>query len=212
MKKFLLFSFLALFFTVAFQHDAFAQKKGKKKSSKTDEYFDDSGFANKLWYGGNFNLGFAGGNTQSQFVFGLSPMVGYKLLNDVVSLGPRVGFELNKIKVSACVGCPVFKSSPISYNMGVFARVKPFQNFFGHVEYEYQNAESVDPDGDNQIEIDNKGNIITGRLSYNNVYVGAGYTSGGLWGYEFLVLYNVNQPAESFASPLIYRVGITHKF
>jgi hypothetical protein len=46
MKKILLFSFLALFFTVAFQHDAFAQKKGKKKkSSKTDEYFDDSGFA-----------------------------------------------------------------------------------------------------------------------------------------------------------------------
>lgn len=213
MKKYLLFSLLALLFTACFSHDAFAQKKGKKKkSSKTDEYFDDSGFLNKLWYGGNVNLGFAGGNTQSVFAFGLSPMVGYKLVGDLISVGPRVGFEYNHIRVTACNNCPVFKTSPLSYSAGAFARVKPFDNFFGHFEYEHQSAESTDPDRDGYIEIDQNGEIITARQPFDNVYVGAGYNSGGLFGYEILLLYNVNQPGNTVDSPFDIRFGFTYKF
>lgn len=212
MKKILLLSLLALVFTAAFTNDAYAQKKGKKKSSKTDEYFDDSGFTNKLWYGGNFNLGFAGGNNQSQFVFGLAPMVGYKLINDLVSIGPRIGFEYNNIRVQSGFGGPVYKASPISYSFGAFARVKPFNNFFGHVEYEHQSAESTDPDGDGYIEVNADGKIITDRLPYNNVYVGAGYNSGGLWAYEIMLLYNVNYPDNVVTSPFSLRFGLTHKF
>ena len=77
MKKIMFFSLLALLLTALCTNDAMAQKKGKKKkSSKTDEYFDDSGFANKLWYGGNFALNFAGQGEINQFIFGLTPMVG----------------------------------------------------------------------------------------------------------------------------------------
>lgn len=212
MKKILLFSLLALVFTAAFTNDAYAQKKKKKKSSKTDEYFDDSGFANKLWYGGSFTLGFAGSNNQSQFTFGLAPMVGYKLVNDLISVGPRVGFEYNHIRVQAGNNGPVYKASPLSYSVGAFARVKPFQNFFGHFEYEHQSAESTDPDGDGFIEINNQGEIITDRVPFNNVYVGAGYNSGGLWAYEIMLLYNVNYPDNVVTSPFSIRFGITHKF
>ncbi len=214
MKKIMLFSLLALFFTVAFSNDAFAQKKKtKKKSSKTDEYFDDSGFANKLWYGGSFLLGFAGSNNQSQFTFGLAPMIGYKLVNDLISVGPRVGFEYNNIRVQAGGGGPVYKASPLSYSVGAFARVKPFNNFFGHFEYEHQSAESTDPDGNGYIEVNPQtGKIITERVPFNNVYVGAGYNSGGLWAYEIMLLYNVNYPDNVVNSPFSIRFGITHKF
>ena len=213
MKKYLLFGLLALLFTAAFSHDIYAQsKKKKKKSSKTDEYFDDSGFANKLWYGGNFTLGSAGGNNQSLFAIGIAPMVGYKLINDLVSVGPRVGFEYNHIRVQSGAGGPVYKASPLSYSAGAFARVKPFQNFFGHFEYEYQSADSTDPDRDGYIEIDSQGKIITERVPFNNVYVGAGYNSGGLLGYEILLLYNVNQPDNIVDSPFDIRFGFTYKF
>lgn len=201
---------LALVFTAASTNEAYAQKKGKKKSSKTDEYFNDSGFTNKLWYGGNFTLGFAGNNNQSQFTFGLAPMVGYKFFNDIVSVGPRVGFEYNAIKLQG--NGTVYKANPLSYSVGAFARVKPFQNFFAHFEYEHQSAESTDPDGDGYIEVNNKGEIITDRLPFDNVYIGAGYNSGGLWAYEILLLYNATLPSNSFASPLVFRFGLTYKF
>ncbi|MBI1228247.1 MAG: hypothetical protein GC192_23640 [Bacteroidetes bacterium] len=210
MKKILFFSLLALVFTAASTNDAYAQKKGKKKSSKTDEYFDDSGFANKLWYGGNFTLGYAGNTNQSQFTFGLAPMVGYKLVNDLISVGPRVGFEYNAIKLKG--NGTVYKASPLSYSVGAFARIKPFDNFFAHFEYEHQSAESTDPDGDGYIEVNSKGEIITDRLPYDNVYIGAGYNSGGLWAYEILLLYNATLPSNSFTSPLVLRFGLTYKF
>lgn len=209
MKKILLFSLLALVFTAAFTNDAYAQKK-KKKSSKTDEYFDDSGFANHLWYGGNFTLGFAGNTGSSQFTFGLAPMVGYKFWNDIMSVGPRVGFEFNSVKLQG--NGRVYKAKPTSYSVGAFARIKPFDNFFAHFEYEHQSADSVDPDGDGFIELNSKGEILTERLPFDNVYIGAGYNSGGLWAYEILLLYNATLPSTSFASPLVLRFGLTYKF
>lgn len=213
MKKFFLFSLLTLFFAAGFSLDAEAQRRGKKKkkSSKTDEYFDESGFVNNLWYGGNFTLGYSGGNTQSLFAFGLSPMVGYKVVGDVVSVGPRVGFEYNHYRVKS--GGVVFKTSPLSYSAGVFARVKALPNLFAHFEYEYENTESTDPDEDGFLEVDfQKGEIITERVPYDNVYIGAGYHSGGLVGYELLLLYNINQPATTVANPWDIRFGITYKF
>ncbi|MEO1262096.1 MAG: hypothetical protein AAFZ15_25045 [Bacteroidota bacterium] len=215
MKKFLLFSLLTLLFACTITDDANAQRrrgKKKKKSSKTDEYFDESGFVNKLWYGGGLTLGYSGGNNQSIFAFGLSPMVGYKVLDDIISVGPRVGFEYNHIRVRSFNGGPVFKTSPLSYNLGIFSRVKAFPNFFAHFEYEYQNIESTDPDRDGFIEIDGDGNIITERQAVDNVYIGAGYNSGGLLGYEILLLYNVNQPETVIDSPFDIRIGFTYKF
>ncbi|MBK9015403.1 MAG: hypothetical protein IPM82_15825 [Saprospiraceae bacterium] len=129
MKKILLFSLLALIFTVAFTNEAMAQKKGKKKSSKTDEYFDDSGFANKLWYGGNFLLGFAGSNNQSQFTFGLAPMIGYKLVNDLISIGPWVGFEYNNMSSCKASGAGLQSISAFLF-CGSFCQNQAVRQFF----------------------------------------------------------------------------------
>ena len=207
MKKIMLFSLLALFFTVASTNDALAQKKGKKKSSKTDEYFDDSGFKNKLWYGGSFTLGVAGGNNESQFSIGLTPMVGYKLIEEYLSTGPRAGFTFNSYRVRFN-NSTVIKGNATSYTLGWFARVRPlpnvFPNIFAHFEYEYENAGVVYLDGSGGTEVE--------RFNFNNNYIGIGYNSGGTWAYEIVGLYNVNVPDNSAASPVSFRFGITHKF
>ena len=207
MKKIFLFSLLTLLLAAAFTNDAHAQRRGKKKkSSKTDEYFDESGFANKLWYGGGLNLGFSGGNTSSLFSFGLSPMVGYRVLDDIISVGPRIGFQYNHYRVQDFSG-KVYKTSPLSYNLGLFSRIKAFPNFFAQLEYEYENAEFVDGTIDPVT-----GELDTYRASFDNVYIGAGYNSGGLFGYEILLLYNVNAPDDTIDSPFDIRVGFTYKF
>ena len=41
---------------------------------------------------------------------------------------------------------------------------------------------------------------------------GAGYNSGGLWGYEIMILYNANQPENTIDSPFEYRIGFTYKY
>ena len=205
MKKIFLFSLLTLLVAVAFTNDAYAQRK-KKKSSKTDEYFDESGFVNKLWYGGGVNLGFTGGNNQSLFYFGLSPMIGYKILDDIISVGPRVGFQYNHYRVQDFSG-QVFKTSPLSYNVGMFSRIKAFPNFFAQLEYEYENNEFVDGTFN-----PNTGKLNTERQSFDNVYIGAGYNSGGLFGYEILLLYNVNAPVNTIDSPFDIRIGFTYKY
>lgn len=201
---------LALFFTAAFTNEAYAQKKGKKKSSKTDEYFDDSGFANKLWYGGNFNIGFAGQGETSQFTFGLTPMVGYKLIDDWFSVGPRAGFTYNYVKGRGTDG-RIHSIKPLAFTMGAFARIKPFQNFFAHIEYENENTKGYYVDNFNRLVIEN-GEVATVKQSRNNMYVGIGYTSGSLWGYELLLLYNVNAPENTLELPFDFRFGITYKF
>lgn len=204
MKKFLLLSFLSILFISAFSDGAYAQQRGKKKkSSKTDEYFDESGFVNKLWYGGGIILGFSGSNNESLFTFGLSPMVGYKVLDDLISIGPRVGFEYNHYRVD--LG-QVYKNSSLSYSVGAFTRIKAFPNFFAHMEYEYQNTEFIDRFDSAQ------GKLITRRVTYDNVYIGAGYNSGGLLGYEIMLLYNVNQAENTVDSPFDIRAGFTYKF
>jgi len=58
MKKYLIFSFLVLFFMSAFSVDMSAQRRSKKKKKKTttnrkSDYFDERGgsITDRLWYG-----------------------------------------------------------------------------------------------------------------------------------------------------------------
>ena len=209
MKKFIWFVLLALIFSIVSTNDAYAQKR-KKRSSKTDSYFDESGFVNKLWYGGNFNLGFSGSGETNQFVFGLSPMIGYKLWNDVISVGPRFGFTYNFIKGRGS-DLAIYKVKPTSWNVGAFARVKPIANLFAHFEYEYANTKVVYLDQFGLLLVQN-GEVVVDKEVRDNVYVGLGYTSGGLWAYEIMLLYNVNAPEGDLELPFNFRFGITYKF
>ena len=142
-----------------------------------------STFASNLWYGGGVNLGFSGNNFESIFQLGVSPMVGYKIFEEF-SIGPRVGIQY--IHYRTDLGGRVETANPISWSTGVFSRYKFFPTIFGHVEYEFENAA-----------------VFT---------IGAGYNSGGEWGYEILVLYNTLQPENDINPPFSFRFGFTRNF
>jgi len=180
-------------------NDAAAQRK---KKSTTDEYFDESGgsFKQKLWYGGGITLGL----NNSQFNFGLSPMVGYKF-SELVSFGPRAEFLFTSGKFTN--GGSTVNYNLLSYGIGPFARLKPLPQLFAHVEYQYLNSPIPE-------SIDSNNKLVSRREGVNNFFIGAGYTSGAgsLFGYELSVLYNVLEPEDSVNIPFVFRGAFTYNF
>lgn len=193
------------------QHYGYGKKKKKKKKSPKDA--GTFNLAEHLWYGGGGTLNFSGGNNFNYFVLGLSPMVGYKII-EPVSVGPRFSFSYNYIKGQGLDGM-FYKAQPLSYSAAVFTRFKFLRSFFLHGELEYESREVffVDPSG--YLVIDPvEGKILTERISKENAYLGAGYNSAapGGWGYEVLVLYNFLVPDNSYELPFNIRVGLTYRF
>ena len=168
-----------------------------QNSPNVDDLFeDDKKFTQKLWYGGGVNLGFQSFNGISQFLFGLSPMVGYKI-TDEFSMGPRAAVQYTYYKINAET------AQPLSWAIGAFSRYKLFPSIFAHIEYEFEDRALAAYDGFE---------LSIFRQARNNFYAGGGYHSGnGLWGYELVVLYNFLE--EDFNDiPFIIRAGITYKF
>ncbi len=193
------------------QHYGYGKKK-KKKKKKAEKERSTFRLTDHLWYGGGGNLGFSGGNNFNFFTFGLSPMVGYKIIPQV-SVGPRLSFNYNFIKGVGSDGF-VHKAQPASYSAGLFTRFKFVRMFFLHAEYEYESREVFYVDGLGYLVLDNEGNILTDRISRENIYAGLGYTnsSDGRWGYEVLLLYNFLTPESSLELPFDLRVGLTYNF
>ncbi|MGK0363338.1 MAG: hypothetical protein ACI85O_000383 [Saprospiraceae bacterium] len=231
MKKILIFSLLAAIFTFGFSTDIQAQSRGKKKkSSKTDEYFDDSGnWTQKLWYGAGGTLGFSGGQGASLFQIGISPMVGYKL-TPWLSAGPRLSVVYTGLKggavnveerdgqlipIGGTEDNSANKIGATDFGAGLFARAKFLQSFFVHAELEsYTSSRPVSNNSFNFWRYDDTLEFVKVKENRLNTYIGAGYNSsgGGLLGYEIMLLYNLNVPESSFDSPLEIRAGLTYNF
>lgn len=223
MNKLLKLTFLLVFFSLCFAiADADAQNYGKKKKKKkkkpakterTDEYFDDRGsFASRLWFGGGFNLGFTGNNVRNAFSVGLSPMVGYKII-DQISVGPTVGIQYNYVKGTG-IDNRIHKTGTLSWSAGVFARYKFVPLFFIHGEYGLDNNEYYYTSG-GYLAIDPiTRDVVTSREQQSKALLGVGYTSGGdLVAVEIYILYNfIEPPQETIDLPIVYRFGITYKF
>lgn len=185
--------------------------KKKTTAKKTDDYFDESGgFKHRLWYGGNFNLGLSGSDGSSLFSIGVTPMIGYKIVGGL-SAGPRIGITYTNIK-SYNTQNKISSVGLTDFSLGAFTRYKAFQNFFAHVEYEYQSQQTAFGDTYNRIQLDADGKPIKQRYGRNNYYGGIGYNSGGIFGYEIMGLYNFNLPKDSFEQPFTLRIGFTYKF
>ena len=215
MKKLLIFSLLAVFFTCAFTVDAEAQRRGKKKkkTSKTDQYFDESGnFLAKVWYGAGVNLNFSSGfttqgNSISTFIFGLSPMAGYKI-SEQLSIGPRFEFSYQGSRIQEAPGSDRdVKFNSVNLGIGAFARFKINQTYFLHAEYQSLNEEIATGVVDFQA-----GKFETTRRWTANYFGGVGYTSGGLVAFEAYILWNFAEEFSSDNIPIDYRLGVNYKF
>lgn len=230
MKKLLIFSLLAAIFTFGFSTDINAQSRGKKKkkSSKTDDYFDDSGdWKQKLWYGAGGTLGFSGGQNFSAFSIGLSPMVGYKV-TPWFSVGPRFSYiytgfkggavnvdEFGSTRPSTRDNGP-FRVSSSTFGAGLFARAKFLQQFFVQAEIENVTISQPATEGNSIYFLRDNETLEFLKFKENRVngYFGAGYNSsgGGLFGYEIVALYNFLLPEDSFNNPLEIRAALTYNF
>lgn len=190
---------LSMILVFAFQQDAFAQKRRKKKKSKKD---NTETFAQHLWYGGSFNLGFSSNSIEKLFQIGVSPMVGYKI-TPKFSLGPRA--SINYIDYRIRSSGQVESAGFANYGIGAFSRYKIVPIIFAHVEYERENYGLAD--------INNTGGLDVDRQSRNNTFVGLGYTEGySIMSYEILILYNLTLPDDVFESPWVIRFGFNYKF
>jgi hypothetical protein len=163
-----------------------------------------SSLADQLWFGGGFNLGFTGSNGVNLFQFGLSPMMGYKIF-EPFSVGPRVAVQYNHYRARTFNGS-VDSANPFSWAVGAFMRYKIIQSIFVHTEFELENQPLV------TVEVDR---LSVARSERNNVYIGGGYTSGqgtGTFGYEIVLLFNLNQAENTVDLPYTIRFGFTYGF
>ncbi len=198
LKKFLQLSAMIFSLLVSFTLDAEAQRRDndRKKDTKTEDYFDESGVGSfRFWYGAGGGLNFGSSNGANLFVVSLSPMVGYKLTPEF-SIGPRA--ELSYIHARFNNGVGVTKENYFDYGIGAFARYKLFKQFFAHAEYQIENAR------DRRIGVND-------RVTQNNFFFGGGYSSGGQIGYEISLLWNFLDN-DTVNIPIDYRIAFTYNF
>ncbi|HHB78373.1 MAG TPA: hypothetical protein ENK85_03985 [Saprospiraceae bacterium] len=184
------------------KHRTTTPKKKSKESSNSDFWRE------QVWYGGNVQLGFSGGNTYSQFIIGLTPMMGFKIKDTPFSVGPRIGYTYVSLKGLGSDGQNHRVSLP-SYTTSAFTRLKFLQQFFLHAEYELEWKKQAFIDSRSLLVVDRDGSVLTDKVQRDNLYVGAGYNSGG---YEIMVLYNFNVPENSLEQPFSFRGGFTWNF
>jgi hypothetical protein len=176
---------------------AFAQRvRTREEESKSKE---KEPARSKIWYGGGLQLGFNSYFGSNVFAFGISPMVGYKIIEQI-SVGPRVETTYTSVKQAGFKAVSLF-----DVDAGVFIRFKVFRGLFlqGELSNEwYQQA-------------------ITGsnekvRSQRFNQRLGAGWNfgNGQGGGSEVGVFYNfaVANDVNSFENPLGYRFGFTWNF
>lgn len=200
MKKYIQV-FLALALVIGLNSTLSAQR-AKEKTDKTS-------FTQKLWFGGGLGLGLSG----NSFNFSLSPMVGYKLTNNI-SAGIRIPLDYNYVKLTGRDGT-VINYNNLDFGVGTFGRVKFLRSLFAHVEYDHLWINEPVRQG-NSFLLDPKDptKLLTERNTEDQFHIGLGYnsSSNGVFGYEISLLYNVLDDNDTTDIPWSIRVGFNYKF
>lgn len=189
----------------AFENEAFKPKK-KKKKKKSDDEKPAFNWKEKLWYGGNFNLQFNQAFGQSQFLIGVAPMVGYKIIGPL-SVGPRIGLDYG-LQREQYTSTQVVNTNVWNKTLGLFGRVRVWNLFLhGEIDQFWQDFNLKDP---------KTGEKITGGSSFGNQFVGIGWNEGRErdFGFEATLLYDFRQGRDKTTTqlPIEYRIGFTYNF
>ncbi|MEM6396880.1 MAG: hypothetical protein AAF741_11085 [Bacteroidota bacterium] len=177
---------------------------GGSPQDDLDYYNQDRGNYNQgggIWYGGGFLLGFNSNGQESLFAVGVSPILGYKV-TPALSFGPRGSLSYNVLNVNGLDGSINY----FIYSAGVFGRLKVFQQFFAHAEYNLENdVIGVNLTAEEPI-----------RRTRGVPYVGAGFSQGGGFqggvGFELMILFPVREREFFGEPPYIIRSGINVNF
>ncbi len=206
MKKALQLLVLVAVLMISFTHDADAQRR----SREVDEYFDDRGnFTDRLWYGADFTLNFFSIPNGTAFNAGIAPMVGYKI-TDALSVGPRVEILYRGERYNIGTGTDL-KFNSTNFGVGAFTRLKVFDQYFLHAEYQALSNETgeIFLVSNNPIEYE----VVNSRNWEDHFFLGGGYgVSGGGVGFQVSILWDLLQEFSSSNIPLYYRIGVNYKF
>jgi hypothetical protein len=198
---------LLLSFLVLLSENLSAQRRDREREKpreipeerpETIEKEELRGFQSRLWYGGGVNIRFGGFNGFSSFNFGISPMVGYKIIGNL-SAGPRVAYDFTSLKQRG------YRSLSLnSFDVGAFMRFRVFRGLFLQGELSNQWFQ----------DLDFKGEKFNDQRA--NQRIGGGWNFGqpGGAGSEISILYNfkVANDINSNFNPVEYRFGFTWKF
>jgi hypothetical protein len=169
---------------------------------------DQVKFTDHLWYGGSFAFGGALNGT----ALGIAPMVGYKIMNGPISVGPRIDFQWINFRAEVARN-DVRRINLINVNYAGFVRAKVFRGFFLQGEYGIRSIQDAFFNPSNQT-------IVKERTNLPYYAIGAGYNfaSAGpkMGGSEIGIMYDLS--AENVANslqninPIGYRFGFTYNF
>jgi hypothetical protein len=189
-------TFVALSLFLILASSAHAQRS---RDRKKEEKESPQGFSSKLWYGGGVIVGLGGFNGYSSFNFGLSPMVGYKIVGPL-SVGPRVAYDLISNKQRG------FKAINLhSFDVGGFVRCRVFRGLFIQGEVSNQWFQNFDP---------NTGDKFSDERVNQRLGAGWNFGSPGGSGSEISLMYNfrIANDINTWQTPMEYRFGFTWKF
>lgn len=175
-------------------------------NNKRDNSFSDGG--GQFWYGTGALLGFSSNTFRSNFVIGLTPMVGYKI-NNFLSVGPRGSVAYNRFRQDLGRGDEI-KEGYITWSAGAFLRGKVYRGFFIHGEYSLVN-EVIDF---SRIS-NNPSDFEPIRTTRAIPFLGAGLSQGGgpgAAGYELMVLFRLTGSEFVNESPFEFRTGLNWNF
>lgn len=195
-----LFSCTTLLISTASAQSSFSLKAPDSYLS----YKKDSDYKLKdhLWYGGGLSLGFAGTSGASVFAFGVSPMVGYKIIGPL-SAGPRLSVLYTSQKFQGLKAFNLF-----DVELSLFARVRVFKGLFVQGE--------VGTLSDQYVYLDSQG-YGKGTRTRPAQYLGLGYNfangQGGP-GQEIAIMYDfyIAQDDQAYEQPWQYRLAFTFGF
>ena len=181
------------------RRDREREKPREPERNRAEKKEEPKDFVSRLWYGGGVNIGFGGFNGFTSFNFGISPMVGYKIVGPL-SVGPRFAYDFTSLKQRG-VRSEVLNS----FDLGAFVRCRVFRGLFVQGELSNQWFQDFD-------------NFTGDKFNDDRVNqrVGAGWNFGepGGAGSEISILYNFRlaNDINAWQNPMDYRFGFTWKF
>lgn len=160
------------------------QSKSKAKKGSPKENILD-----RMFFGGNMGLQFG-----DVTLIDVSPFAGYRF-TDKLAAGLGITYQYYRDKRWD----PVFSTS--IYGTRVFGRYYVLDNLFAHLEYEVLNYDAI---------FANVFGNFKDRITAHNIYIGGGYSQplGGRSSIDLMVLYNLNESAESLYQNPIIRMGV----
>lgn len=161
---------------------------------------DQVTFKDRLWYGSHASLGFRASSVYSNFLIGVAPMVGYKII-EPLSVGLRGGLTYNRISIEDGFTREKRRFNVVDLGLGIFARGQVYRQYFVQMDLMYESIEEVYTDGTET------------KINGMNSYIGVGMNArDGNPSVDIMMTYDLNLQSVYKPNLIGARFGITYRY